>query len=175
MSDKKLYLLAVLDDNTQKIFEKIYDEFVLKNDIIGKQTKNIPYHISLCSFTTEKQIELEKLLDKIDEENDFKEIKIKYTGMGLFGLNVLYFNLSMSKELIELYDYVKTGSYEEKEELAAHTTVLIDTPENIINIIKIIGSEFKGIEGKIEYIDLYEFFPTKIIKRIKLKEENVKI
>jgi 2'-5' RNA ligase len=175
MADKKLYLLAVLDDNTQSIFRKIYDDIVLKNNIIGKQTKNIPYHISLCSFTTEKQIELEKLMDKIDKENTFKEIKINYTGMGLFGLNVLYFNPSMSKELIELYDYVKTGSYEEKEELAAHTTLMIDTPENIIKVIKIEGSEFKGIKAKIKYIDLYEFFPTKFIKRIKLKERNEKI
>jgi 2'-5' RNA ligase len=173
MTDKKLYLLAVLDDNAQKIFEKIYDEYVLKNDIIGKQTPNIPYHISLCSFPTTNQYELEKLLEKINEENYFNEIKIYYSGIGLFGLNVLYFNPSMSKDLIKLYDYIKINSYEEKFELAAHTTLLIDTPENIIKTVEIIGNEFKGIEAIIKYIDLYEFFPTKFIKRIKLNKVNV--
>lgn len=44
-----------------------------------------------------------------------------------------------------------------------HTTLLIDKPEVINQAIPIITSDFISAEGYIEYIYLYEFWPTRFI------------
>jgi hypothetical protein len=47
---------------------------------------------------------------------------------------------------------------------------LIDEPENILKMIPEIAKKINEINGKIKYISLYEFFPTRFIKKIELKE-----
>ena len=134
--------------------------------MIGKQTKDIPYHITLCSFSIENENYLINSLEKINER--FNEIKITFSGLGLFGLNVLFINPAMNKELIELYHFLKENSFDKSDELTAHVTLLIDEPENVIKILPKIAEKFNGFTGKIKYISLYEFFPKRFIKRIEL-------
>ena len=52
--EKNLYLIAELDNNTQNIIKDYY-KIILENDIIGSQTKDIPYHITLCSYSLENE------------------------------------------------------------------------------------------------------------------------
>ena len=44
--DNNLYILAELDEDT-KLKLKTYEKIILENGLIGKQTKDIPYHITL--------------------------------------------------------------------------------------------------------------------------------
>jgi peroxiredoxin len=74
----------------------------------------------------------------------------------------------MNAKLIELYDCVKEKSAEKDKPLSAHTTLLIDEPQNILEILPKINDKLKKISGTIKYISLYEFFPAKMIKRIEL-------
>jgi 2'-5' RNA ligase len=74
-------------------------------------------------------------MEEIGKDKIFREINIKFNGFGLFGLNVLFLNPNMNKKLIELYDYVKENSFNRDEDLAAHMTLLIDEPENILKIL----------------------------------------
>jgi 2'-5' RNA ligase len=164
--DKKLYLLAELDDDTQKEFINI-EKVILENGINGSQTKNIPYHITLCSYSVDNENKLIELLDNV--VNDFKEIEISYSSLGLFGLKVLFANPDMNSELIKLYNYVKENGSAKDEHLAAHTTLLIDEPENILKVLPEVTKAFNAIHGKIKYISLYEFFPARFIKRIEIK------
>jgi 2'-5' RNA ligase len=167
--DKKLYLLAELDDDTQmkiKEFEKI----LIENNLIGKQTKDIPYHITLCSYSLDQEDYLKCLMEKITEEKIFNRIKITFSSFGLFGLNVLFLSPSMNKKLIELYDYVKINSFNENDDLAAHTTLLLDEPENLLKILPKVVENYKAINGEIKDISLYEFFPKRFIKKIELNE-----
>ena len=164
--DKNLYILAELDNETQLLL-KNYEKIILENGFIGKQTKDIPYHITLASYSMENENYLNILLDKI--ENKFREISISYSGFGLFGLNVLFLNPNMNLELIELYNFVKEKSYNKDSDLSAHTTLFIDEPENIMEILPKFVENSSKINGKIKHISLYEFFPKKLIKRIELK------
>ena len=163
--DKKLYLLAELDADSQLKIKKI-EKMMIENGFIGKQTKNIPYHITLCSFPIEMENYLKDLLEKLGKI--FKKINIKFSSLGLFGLNVLFMNPDMNMELIKMYNYVKENSFEKNYDLSAHTTLIIDEPENIIRILPKITKKYKGLNGEIKYISLYEFFPMRFIKRIEL-------
>jgi 2'-5' RNA ligase len=163
--DKKLYLLAELDDDSQIEIKKT-EKIIIEKGFIGKQTKDIPYHITLCSFPIEMENFLNDLMEKLCK--NFKKINIKFSNLGLFGLNVLFMNPNMNKELIEIYNYLKENSFEKDYDLAAHLTLIIDEPENIIKILPKIAENYKGLNGKIKYISLYEFFPVRFIKRIEL-------
>jgi hypothetical protein len=44
----------------------------------------------------------------------------------------------------------------------------MDEPENIFKILPKVTDGFNKINGNIKYISLYEFSPTKFIKRIEL-------
>ena len=165
--DNKLYLLAELDDDTQKII-KNYEKIMLENGFIGIQTKDIPYHITLGCFSVDLENYLKNLLDDI--ENSFSEINLSYSGFGLFGLNILFLNPCMNIKLIELYNYVKEKSLFTGNDFSAHTTLFIDEPENILKILPELVEKSNKITGKIKYVSLYEFFPIRYIKKIELKE-----
>lgn len=164
--EKSLYLLAELDNDTQLKIRK-FEKIISGNGFIGRQTLNIPYHITLGAYSTEYESFLGNLLDKIWV--DFTEINISYSGFGLFSLDVLYLNPCMNKKLIELYDFVSEKSYYKGNDLAAHTTIFMDEKENVYKIIPKITENFEKISGKIKYVSLYEFFPARFIRRIELK------
>jgi len=166
--DKKLYLLAELDNLSQEKIGK-FEKIITENGFIGKQTKNIPYHITLCSFPTENEDYVISLLDTINEK--INQIDLVINGFGLFGLNVLFLNLSMNLKLIELYHSVNKNSLNTDNDFAAHVTLLMDEPENIFKVLPEINKEFKAFSGKITNISLFEFFPKKFIKRIELLPE----
>ncbi|MCL2835039.1 MAG: hypothetical protein FWD78_17865 [Treponema sp.] len=167
--DKKLFLLAELDDNSQSLLRNI-EKSILQKGIIGTQTKNIPYHITLSEYSMEKEGAILELLKKVKDE--FKVFDISYSSLGLFGLRVLFANPDMNVELIRLYDFVKGNSLHKDDPLSAHTTLLIDEPENIIKVLPDVAKSFTKISGKITAISLYEFFPERFIKRIDLESQN---
>jgi len=163
--DKKLYLLAELDNASQLEIKEI-EKIIIENGFIGKQTKDIPYHITLCSFPIEMENRLKDLMENLCKK--YKKISINFTSLGLFGLKVLFMNPNMNIELIEIYNYLKENSFEKDCDLSAHTTLIIDEPEIIIKILPKIVEKYKGLNGEIKYISLYEFFPVRFIKRIEL-------
>jgi 2'-5' RNA ligase len=166
--DKNLYIIAELDDDTQKIIEN-YEKIIFENGFIGNQTKDIPYHITLGRYSLEYENYLKDLLDNVGKK--FKEINISYSGFGLFKLDVLYLNPCMSIKLMELYNFIKEKSYYQDNDFAAHTTIYMDEPENIIKLLPKMVENSNKINGKIKYISLYEFFPKKLLKKIELKKE----
>ena len=165
--DKKLYILAELDDDTQKIIRN-YEKIIQDNGFVGKQTKDIPYHITLGCYLLDYENYLKDLLNNIGKK--FSEIYISYSGFGLFNLDVLFLLPSINIKLIELYDYVKENSLYKDNDFSPHTTLFMDEPENILKILPKFVEKSNKINGRIEYIGLYEFFPKNLIKKIKLKE-----
>jgi len=171
--DKKLYLVAELDNNFQNKFNELY-QILLENEIIGIQTKDIPYHITLCSFQIDDKNIVLNLMDEI--KGQFNKINIAFSGFGLFGLNVLYLNPCFNKNLMELYNFTNKNSLDKNNEFAAHATLLIDKPENILKILpkinekfnELIEGKYNAFTGQVENICLYEFSPLKFIKKINL-------
>ena len=163
--NKYLCLLAELDEETQGVLQ-MYETILLENGLSGKQTKEIPYHISLNTYSVEHESYLKDLLDNIGTK--FKQINVVYSGFGLFGLNVLFLNPVMNMELLKLYEFAKEKSNSEFNVFSAHTTLFIDQPENILKILPEFVERSKKTSGNVKYISLYEFFPARLIKRIEL-------
>jgi len=164
--DKYLCIIAELDEETQNAL-KIYKEIIKENGFIGKQT-DVPYHITLNSYSVEHEYFLKELLEKIKAE--YRQINVVYSGFGLFGLNVLYLNPTMNMKLIELYNFAKEKSKSNYDAFSAHTTLFIDEPDNVLKILPRFVEKSKKTAGNIKYISLYEFFPARLIKRIMLLE-----
>ena len=165
--DKKLYIMAELDDDTQIII-KNYEKIIYENGFTGKQTKDIPYHITLGCYSLDVENHLKDVLDNIKES--FTEIHITYSGFGLYGLDVLFLNPCMNIKIIELYNFVKENSIYAHDDLSAHTTLFMDEPEHILQILPKFAEKYSTINGIIKYISLYEFFPQKLIKKIELNK-----
>jgi hypothetical protein len=44
-----------------------------------------------------------------------------------------------------------------------HTTMLIDSPENILRATSVVAGTFSKFRGKVTHLHLYEFWPTRHI------------
>ena len=67
MSDKALYVMAGYDDNTENYLANIQNK-LYERGFIGTHTKNIPQHITLGSFSIDKESELKNLLQEVYEK-----------------------------------------------------------------------------------------------------------
>ena len=165
MDNKALYLLAQFDDNTQEILAGYY-EILRQQGFIGRQTKNIPYHFTLGSYGTEHEENLKIKLDEVCR--DFKPIEIKLDHLGLFGMNVLFVEPNMNFELLQLQNSFFSNCGNGFHPWTAHATILLDEPDEILRAVPILAANFKPFKACIESVALYEFFPTRFIKKCEL-------
>ena len=101
MEDKRIYLVALLDEASNKKMATIYDE-LLQAGLVGEQTKNIPYHFTLGSFDLESEKEILENAQSICLKTKTFDISIHH--IGLFGLKVLFLAPSINTELLTLYN-----------------------------------------------------------------------
>lgn len=135
--------------------------------LIAEQTRGIPYHITLNTYSPEYEDYLKELLGRIGENH--RQIHVVYSGLGLFGLNVLFLNPMMNMELLKIYDFTKDKSNSPCDAFSAHTTLLIDEPANILRILPRFVERTGKTAGDVKYVSLYDFFPARLIKRMELR------
>ncbi|MGI6190181.1 MAG: 2'-5' RNA ligase family protein [Clostridiales bacterium] len=169
MKEKKLYLLAVLDKESQERLAGYYD-VLRQNGFTGKQTKNIPYHFTLGMKDPVCEKQLIEDLDRICADTSC--IDIHLSNIGLFGLNVLFIAPAMNFELLTLQQKFFPTCGNGAHNWIAHATLLIDEPEKIQKALPIAAENFRPFIGRIESIALYEFFPMRFIKECPLKKNR---
>lgn len=166
MDDKRIYLLAQFDEGTQKKLADIYNKLV-QAGMIGEQTKDIPYHITLGSFDLKYETQVLERAQTVCQQT--KALDIALNHIGLFGLKVLFLAPSMNEELLRLYsDLVPGGAVNGSHNWTAHATILMDTPDHIQAAIPIVSQAFSPFAAGIDSIGVYEFFPKKFIAEYKL-------
>jgi 2'-5' RNA ligase len=159
MKDKFLCVMAQYDKETELKLKEI-QKVLSDNGFIGKQTHNLPNHISLGSFDISQE---EMLKEKIREiSTKIHSFDIKSNNIGLFGLDVLFIAPSVNHELLNLQQHFN-NDFADGFGWTAHTTMLIDDNETIQRALPYVANNFKGFTGKIESISLYEFWPTRFI------------
>lgn len=165
MKDKFLCLLAQFDKETQEKLNGYYS-ILQQNGFVGNQTKNIPYHFTLGSKDVDCQKQLIDDMDKICISTACIDIHLSH--IGFFGLDVLFIAPDMNFELLafqqKFYPHCGNGAYN----WTAHTTLLIDEPEQVLKAFPIVVKNFKPFIARIESLGLYEFFPTRLIKECSL-------
>lgn len=165
MESKALYVMAGYDDNTEKYLAGIQNK-LYEQGFVGRQTKNIPQHITLGSFPVDKEEELKEMLQKLGDTQ--KAFEISFNHVGIFGgSNVLFVAPDSNKELLEMKE-----EFGESFGWTPHTTMIIDEPDVVLKALPIVMNEFTAFEGKITTVHLYEFWPTRHILSVRLKEYN---
>ena len=165
MQNKALYLLAQFDDETQDILSSYY-ETLQHHGLIGKQTKNIPYHFTLGCKDINCEKQLINQMSEICTQTEIIDICLAHPG--LFGLNVLFIAPNMNFELLKLQHRFFENCGYGCHLWTPHATILLDDQENILKALPIVSENFKPFRAQIISIGLYEFFPTRCIKEFKL-------
>lgn len=156
MSDKALYIMAGYDDKTEKYLANIQNK-LYENGYIGTHTKNLPQHITLGSFPTDKEEELKQQLQELSKQ--IKPFDITFNHVGIFGgSSVLFIAPDPNRELLELKE-----RFGDSYNWTPHTTMIIDKPENVIKALPLVMDEFTAFNGQVKSLHLYEFFPSRHI------------
>lgn len=165
MSEEIIVLMADLDDKSQELVCSYYD-VLSQNGFNGKQTKGLPYHISIATFSIDKEKDVIKLMNRICDEIFSFSINICNIKTFESG-NVLYASLDSSQELLDLRNKI---TIETKEDYSwvPHITLLIDDSETIKKALPIVQKTFKPFKAKITKLHLCAFWPTREILSTKL-------
>jgi 2'-5' RNA ligase len=164
MKDKFLCVMAQYDKETDLKLKEI-QRVLSDNGFVGKQTPDLPNHITLGSFNITQEEAVKEKVRKVSEQ--FHSFDIKLNNIGLFGLDVLFIAPSVNHELLNLEQYFN-NDYADGLGWTAHTTMLIDDHKTILKALPLVADNFKSFTGKIESISLYEFWPTRFILEKKL-------
>ncbi len=162
MEDKKLYILAGYDDATEEqlagLQKKLYEA-----GFEGKETKNIPMHITLGSFPTDREEELKADLQRIAAETESFEVQLSHIGIFPGGW-VLFIAPDMNEKLQNLKEQFGTDPA-----WTAHTTMIIEEPSVICKALPIVIEGFAPLTGTVKKLHFYEFFPTRYIMSVDLR------
>lgn len=164
MKDKFLCVMAQYDKETELKLKEI-QKLLSDSGFVGKQTPNLPNHITLGSFEISQEELVKEKVRMVSEQ--FHSFDIKLNNIGLFGLDVLFIAPSVNHELLNLQQYFN-NDYADGLDWTAHTTMLIDDHETIQKALPYVADNFRSFNGKIESISLYEFWPTRFILEEKL-------
>ena len=164
--NKQLYILAGYDEASEAILAG-YQNLLYDKGFVGTHTKNIPMHITLGSFPTDREEALKDLLRKLSAEVDSFEVTFNH--LGIFGgARVLFAAPDTSDELIALKEKCSDSFH-----WTPHTTLLIDEPDVIFRAAPHVIHEFKPFVGKVNSLHLYEFFPTRHILSVNLRDTGL--
>ncbi|MBR3142963.1 MAG: 2'-5' RNA ligase family protein [Clostridiales bacterium] len=173
MENKSLYVLAGYDDLTEKRLSEMQNRlYDLKFE--GVQTKNIPMHFTLGSYDTDREEELIARLNRLS--GNFEAFDVAFNHIGLFRLpenDVLFIAPEVSREMLSLKDEFTDNK--DTFRWSAHTTLLIDKPDIIRKALPAVLADFSSFEGEVTRLYLYEFWPTRHILTVELKNESGKL
>lgn len=168
MAEEFLTLMADLDNQSQLIMRGWYDK-LKKSGFAGIQTPGLPFHISLATFSLDKEQDVISEMQKLSRE--FTTIPINISHIGVFaGGKVLFGAPDMSTP--ELLKLRKSISVKTKEEFGwtPHATILIDEPELICKAVPVLLESFYPFMGEITRLHFCAFWPTREIASIELKK-----
>jgi len=160
MEKKFLTVFAVFDDKTQRKLKDLQDE-ILSVGLVGTQTMDIPFHLSLGSFPVEMEEELKLRIKSVCSERSNFEILLEKVGS--FGNKVLFIEPKINQELIDLHNLFD-GNFANGFDWHPHATMFCGADEDVVKAREILNTNFKNsLKTKIVSIQMGEFFPTRMI------------
>ncbi len=166
--EKFITVMAIFDENTQKLLQSIQDELNEQYGL-GTQTKGIPFHITLGSYATE---ETDAIISRIiNLANNTRGVDVKFIGLNHFGNVVRYIEPEISEELIALHRHFDSDYANGFDGWMPHATVYRHSEAKVIELSKqIVDKVGKLVNTKIVGIELGEFFPLKKIIRVMFEQ-----
>ena len=157
MQERKfLTVMAVLDDETQRIMHGLQDILTV-NVGEGTQTMGIPFHVTLGSFAPE---ELELVIAKIKQvAAETKPFRIDMLGHDSFGDRVLFLKVQKNEELIKLRSRFE-NDYAHGYEWIPHATLLCGEEKQVQRARALLSTLDLPESATVVGIELGEFFPA---------------
>lgn len=164
-TNKFLTVYAVFDETTQAKLS-CWQNKILQSGLIGSQSMDIPFHISLGSFPVDQKEELLKQI--ICVGRTYSSFSLQLQAVKTFGNKVLYLEPDESNDIAQLHTLFD-GNYADGLPFVPHTTLFIGADDRTLHAKEILLSCFEPISVQITELHLSEFFPTKFIGKQKLK------
>lgn len=166
MDEKMLYLVAQFDAATSATLGDYY-RALQEQGFTGRQTRDIPYHLTLGSHDVGREAWLCAEMKRVCRETEAIDIRLDH--LGLFGLGVLFVAPNVNHELLDLQGrFFEQGTHGDHR-WCAHATILIDEPDVILRALPILAQRFEPGHARIESVALYECFPVRLIKECPLQ------
>ena len=168
MAEEFLTLMADLDDESQNIMSEWYGK-LQEAGFKGVQTPGLPFHISLASFSLDKEAEVAREMEELGRR--FGAIPVHFSHIGLFvGGKVLFAAPDMNPAgLLELQKAIKSEN-NDKFPWTPHATIMMDEAETIQKALPILVENFRPFMGKVTRLHLCAFWPTREIAAVSLKK-----
>ena len=133
---------------------------------MGTQTPDLNHHISLATFPVEEEAEVIALARRIAAE--FAPVEVHVSHMGLFaGGRVLFAAPEVNPALTALQKACGGGTVG-KYPWTPHTTMLIDTPDNVCRAVPVLVEQFEPFRARLDRLHLCAFWPMREILRVDL-------
>lgn len=168
MAEQFLTLMADLDEKIQGTMSEWYGE-LQKAGYTGKQTQDVPYHISLATFSPDKEDEVKDMMKKVAEE--FSPVPVTLSHIGIFPGGQVLFAAPDRNPKMDLLQETCTMGVEQPYPFTPHATILIDEPEIVHAALPVFVESFRPLSGKITRLHLCAFWPTREIAAFELKEK----
>lgn len=170
MAESFLTLMADYDTASQFCMDGWYSA-IQRAGFTGTQTPNLNHHISLATFPVEAEDAAIALTKRIAAE--FAPVDVHVSHVGLFaGGRVLFAAPEVNPALSALQKACADERPLNGHPWTPHTTMLIDTPENIVAALPTLMEKFEPIRGRITHLHLCAFWPTREILRVELTGEK---
>ena len=170
MAETFLTLMADYDTASQFRMDEWYGA-IQRAGFTGTQTPGLNHHISLATFPVEKEEEAIALTKQIAAA--FAPVDVHVSHVGLFaGSRVLFAAPDMSPALTALQKACADDRPLNGHPWTPHTTMLIDTPENVARALPTLMERFEPFRGQITHLHLCAFWPTREILRVPLTGEK---
>ena len=160
MAEQFLTLMADLDDDSQAIMSGWYNT-LKEAGFTGTQTPGLPYHISLATFSLEKEQVAVALMQKVAGE--FAPISVHISHVGIFPGGKVLFGAPERNSAMEALQEVCGKENIHQYPWTPHATLLIDEPETVYAAVPVLMKSFYPFAGKITRLHLCAFWPTREI------------
>ena len=161
---KCLTVMAVLDDQTQKRMDALQQK-ILSTGLVGTQTMQIPFHISLGSYPPECVEEvLRSVRDTAGKQTSFA---INLIGVNSFSERVLFLQPEENERLTALHR-IFDCAYPKGFPWVPHATLFCGEEAEVRTAKKTIEDTVFPICARVTAIELGRFFPAEKIERVYL-------
>ncbi len=160
MSERFLCAIATFDKTSEQRIQRMQERLTAAG-FVGNQTQGIPHHITLQYYPPEHEAEVEAMVAEVVSAT--KRFALAFNSFGLFALNVLFLAPDVNYALLDLHNGLSTGSLPSERGWTPHATILIDEPKTVLKALPLIGDDFAPFIVTIEGVQLYEFFPARLI------------
>lgn len=169
MEKQFLTLMADLDDNSQVIMSGWYNN-MKESGFTGTQTPGLPYHISLASFSLDKEQKAVEIMRKTAAE--FSAISVHISHIGIFACGKVLFGApEKDTKLISLHDACEMDS-DPKYPWTPHVTILIDDSDTVYSALSVFAKSFYPFVGKITRLHLCSFWPMREIASVEMNGDK---